>query len=346
MTIPKLKNAEHFEASGYNSHIPKLTDIKNWSVDIEKQITEEWKNNERFRFDPQKTRKIYSIDTPPPYVNAPIHIGHAVSYCYMDFFARYKRMKGYDVLFPLGLDRNGLPIEVGAEKKYNISPFSVSREEFLRYCKKLLEESSVESADSFAKLGISFTSYKEGGHIGAVYKTDSPEYRELTQSTFTQLYKKGLIYEDSRISNWDQKLRTTVADSEIERKEAETKLNYVKFRIKGSKEKIIIATTRPELLCTSVLIIYNPKDERYTQLKNKIAITPIFNSEVKIIPHEDADPNFGTGLVFMSSSGGDQDAVRFLRKMGIKPASAVGIDGRMNENAGLLKGMKTKESRE
>lgn len=326
--------------------LPKLSDIKNWDTQIEKEITEKWKGEEKWSFDPKKARKIYSIDTPPPYVNAPIHIGHAVTYCYMDFFARYKRMKGYQVLFPLGLDRNGLPIEVAAEKKYGISPFQASREEFLEACKKLLEESSIESANSFAKLGISFTSYKEGEHIGAIYKTDSEKYRVLTQRTFIELYKKGMVYEDSRISNYDSKLRTTIADSEIERKDVETNLNYVKFKIKGSKETIIIATTRPELLCTSVLIIYNPKDERYKKLNGKVAITPIFGSEVKIIPHQDADPNFGTGLVFMSSSGGDQDAVRFLRKLGIKPVSAVGIDGKMNENAGILQGLKTREARE
>ena len=117
---------------------PKLSDIKNWTIEIEKQITDYWKNEELFRFNPKTKKKIYSIDTPPPYVNTPIHIGHATTYTYMDFFARYKRMKGFEVLFPLGLDRNGLPIELATEKKFEVSPFKIGREKFIEYSKKLL----------------------------------------------------------------------------------------------------------------------------------------------------------------------------------------------------------------
>ena len=151
-----------------------LKEIKNWNIEAEKSIVEKWKKSEMFKFDKKNRKKIYSIDTPPPYVNAPIHIGQAITYCYMDFFARYKRMKGFEVLFPLGLDRNGLPIEMAAEKKFNISAFQIGKDKFIDYCRKLLEETSIESTDTFAKLGISFTSYKQGNHIGAVYLTNSP----------------------------------------------------------------------------------------------------------------------------------------------------------------------------
>jgi valyl-tRNA synthetase len=325
--------------------MPKLKDIKNWNVDIETEITSRWKSKELFKFNPKTKKKIYSIDTPPPYVNNPIHMGHAVTYCFMDFFARYRRMKGEEVLFPLGLDRNGLPIEMATEKKFKVSPFKVGRKKFVELCGQLLSEASAESIDSFAKLGISFSSYKEGKEIGAIYNTDSPEYRTLTQSTFIDLYKKGLIYEASRINNWDPKLRTTIADSEIERKEKETDFNYIKFKVKETGKYITIATTRPELLCTAVLIIYNPKDDRYKDLKGKTAIVPIFNIEIPILEHEDADPDFGSGIAYMSSSGGDQDAVRFLRKMGIKPVSPIGMDGLMNEKAGFLEGLKTNDAR-
>ncbi|MCR4284980.1 MAG: class I tRNA ligase family protein, partial [archaeon] len=139
----------------------KFSEIKNWNIEIEKEITSNWQKAELFKFNVGTKKKIYSIDTPPPYINSPIHMGHAVTYCFMDFFARYQRMKGKEVLFPLGLDRNGLPIEMAAEKKYNVSPFKVGREKFVEYCEKLLSECSVESVDSFARLGISFSSYKE-----------------------------------------------------------------------------------------------------------------------------------------------------------------------------------------
>jgi valyl-tRNA synthetase len=320
-------------------------EIKNWSVEIEKQITDEWKNSEQFNFKPKTRKRIYSIDTPPPYINSPIHMGHAVTYSYMDFFARYKRMKGFEVIFPLGLDRNGLPIEMGAEKKFNVTPFSVGREKFVEYCEKLLEQTSVESTDSFAKLGISFTSYKQGDNVGSVYLTDAPEYRALTQSTFIELYKKGLIYEDARINNWDPKLRTTIADSEIDYKDIPSTFNDVKWKVKETGEEIIIATTRPELICTCGMVIFNPKDERYAHLEGKTAITPLFNKEVPIKAHPFAQIDKGSGLVMMCSAG-DLTDIQFFREMGLVPKIAINMDGTMNDHAEFLKGLKVKEARQ
>jgi valyl-tRNA synthetase len=322
----------------------KLSEIKSWSPEVEVKITEAWKNSDRFKFDSKTKKKIYSIDTPPPYINSPIHIGHAATYCMMDFFARYKRMKGFEVLFPLGLDRNGLPIEMGAEKKYNVSPFVVGREKFVEYCEKLLKEMSVESIDSFVKLGVSFSSYKEGSSIGSVYLTDSPEYRALTQSTFFDLYKKGLVYEDNRINNWDPKLRTTIADSEIEYKDIPSTFNDVKWKVKETGEEIIIATTRPELICTCGMVIYNPEDKRYKHLNGKHAISPVFEKQILIKPHPLAQIDKGSGLVMMCSAG-DLSDIQFFREMNLTPVIAINQDGTMNEHAGILKGLKVKEAR-
>ncbi len=324
--------------------MPKLSEIKNWNVEIESEITQKWKTSEPFRFNPKTEKKVYSIDTPPPYVNSPIHMGHATTYCFMDFFARYRRMKGEEVLFPLGLDRNGLPIEMAVEKKFKVSPFKVGRKKFVEYCEKLLSESSVESIDSFAKLGISFSSYNNGTEIGSVYNTDSPEYRTLTQSTFKDLYKKGLIYEASRINNWDPKLRTTVADSEIDYKEIQSTFNDIKWKVKETGEEIVIGTTRPELIATCGMVIYNPEDERYKHLEGKTAISPIFNEEIKIQAHPSAQIDKGTGLVMMCSVG-DLTDIQFFREMKLTPRIAINQDGRMNEKAGVLEGLKIKEAR-
>ena len=319
--------------------------MKSWNSAIEREITEKWKNAEIYNFDKKNKKKIYSIDTPPPYINAPVHIGQAITYCYMDMFARYKRMKGFQVIFPLGLDRNGLPIEMGAEKKFGISPFEVGRKKFLEYCNKLLEETSTETIDTFAKLGISFTSYKQGSSIGSVYLTDSPEYRALTQSTFIELYKKGLVYEDVRISNWDAKLRTTIADSEIEYLDVPSTFNDVVWRIKETGEKIVIGTTRPELICTCAMVIFNPKDKRYSHLKNKTAITPIFNKEVPIKAHPLAKIEKGTGLAMMCSAG-DLCDIQFFREQNLTPVIAINQNGTMNSFAGFLDGLKVREARE
>jgi len=319
-------------------------DIKNWDVQIEKEITDGWAKSENYSFNKSDGSKIYSIDTPPPYINSPIHIGHAISYCFMDFFARYKRMKGYQVLFPLGLDRNGLPIESGVEKKYKISPFNVPRAEFLNYCKKMLDETSIESIDSFKRLGISFTSYKEGDEIGSIYKTDSEEYRILTQSTFINLFKRGLIYEDNRVSNWDTKLRTTISDSEIEYKEISSSFSDIIWKVKETGEQILIGTTRPELICSCGMVIYNPRDKRYKHLEGKTAITPLFGIEVPIKAHPLASIDKGTGLVMMCSAG-DLSDIQFFREMNLKPIISIDQEGKMNSNAGEFKGLDVKEAR-
>jgi valyl-tRNA synthetase len=322
-----------------------VLNMKNWSVEIEKSIVEKWKKSTQFKFNPKTKKKIYSIDTPPPYINAPIHIGHATTYCYMDFFARFWRMKGFEVLFPLGLDRNGLPIELGAEKKFKVSPFVVGRKKFVELCKKMLEETTLASTETFAKLGISFNSYKVRDEIGSVYMTDSDDYRALTQSTFVDLYKKGLVYEDVRINNWDFKLQTTIADSEIDYVEKETLFNDVKWKVKETGEEIVIGTTRPELICTCGMVIFNPKDGRYKKLEGLTAISPIFGKEVPIMSHPFAQVDKGTGLVMMCSMG-DVTDIQFFREQGLKPVISIEGNGKMNENAGFLKGLKVKAARE
>ena len=325
--------------------LPKLSEIKNWSPEVEAKITSLWKSKENHNFDSKTKKKIYSIDTPPPYINSPIHMGHAVTYAFMDMFARYKRMTGFEVLFPLGLDRNGLPIEMAAEKKFKTTPFKEGREKFIKLCEKMLEETSSESEDSFAKLGISFNSYKQGNEIGSVYHTDSPKYRKLTQSTFIDLYRKGLIYESNRINNWDSKLRTTVADAEIDYKEIPSTFNDIIWTVKETGEKIIIGTTRPELICTCGMVIYNPQDKRYKHLLGKTAVSPIFGKEVPITEHPSAKIDKGTGLVMMCSVG-DLTDIQFFREKNLTPLIAINQDGRMNEHAGILNGLKVKEARQ
>ncbi|MBI5253165.1 MAG: valine--tRNA ligase [Euryarchaeota archaeon] len=317
---------------------------KRWSKEIEKEIYEEWKDKEVYRFK-KSDKPVYSIDTPPPYVNTPVHVGQATTYVLMDMFARFRRMIGYNVLFPLGLDRNGLPIEMAAEQRFNIKLNEVSREEFIKKCNIVLEESSLASAESFLRLGIGFNSSKIGTGIGEVYLTDSPDYRALTQETFIDLWNKGLIYQDERINNYCPGCRTTIADAEIEYEDLLTTFNDIIFKVKETGEEIIIGTTRPELVCTCGMVIFNPEDERYKHLDGKTAITPIFNKEVPIRAHPMAEMEKGTGLVMMCSAGDTSD-IRFFREMNLQPTIAINADGTMNEHAGFLKGLKVAEARE
>jgi len=322
---------------------PKLKD-KIWKKEFEKIIYEEWKKKKKYKFDKNIEKNVYSIDTPPPYVDAPPHVGQATTYILMDMFARFKRMTGYNVLFPLGLDRNGLPIEVAAEKRFKIKFGEVSRERFLEMCKQVLEEFSSVSIDIFQKCGISFNSWKLGNEIGDMYFTDSEEYRTLTQETFIDFWNKGVIYEAKIINNYCPGCKTTLADAEIEYKEVPTYFNEVIFEIKETGEKIVIGTTRPELICACGMIIFNPKDKRYKHLDDKTAITPLFKKEVLIKAHEMAQIEKGTGLAMMCSAGDISD-IRFFREMGLEPTIAINADGTMNENAGFLKGLKIEDAR-
>jgi len=316
---------------------------KNWSKDLEKEIYEYWKEKKVFKFN-KKSNKVFSIDTPPPYVNTPVHIGQATTYVLMDMFARFHRMKGFDVLFPLGLDRNGLPIEMAVENKFKVKFNEITREEFLKLCEKVLQESSLATVESFLRLGISFSSWEIGKNIGDVYLTDSPDYRALTQSTFIDLWKKGLIYEDERVNNFCPGCQTTIADAEIVYQDLPTIFNDVVFRVKETNEEIVIGTTRPELICTCAMVIFNPEDKRWKHLEGKTAITPIYEKPVPIIAHPLAQIEKGTGLEMMCSFG-DQNDIRFFREMNLKPVIAINQDGTMNENAGFLAGLKVEEAR-
>jgi len=317
---------------------------KRWKKEFEDDVRQDWRDNKKFRFKVGSKKPVFSIDTPPPYVNTPVHIGQATVYTIMDMIARYKRMTGHNVLFPLGLDRNGLPIEVATEKKFNVSLESTNREEFIRLCEKLLEDSSEKSLETFYRLGHSYSSWTKGTDIGDMYYTDSKEYRTLTQSTFIDLWEKGLIYIDTKINNYCPECRTTIADSEIVYENKSTKFNYVKFKVKETGEDIIIGTTRPELLCTCELVIFNPKDKRYKRLAGKTAVIPIYGKEVPIKAHPYAKIDSGTGLVMMCSFG-DYTDVRLFRELKLTPIISINTSGKMNEHAGFLEGMTVKDAR-
>ena len=323
---------------------PKLKE-KNWGKELEKPIYESWKKSKCYKFNKHTKKPIYSIDTPPPYINTPVHIGQATTYILMDMFARFKRMTNYEVLFPLGLDKNGLPIEIATEKKFGINLTETPREKFLLYCKKLLDEAGSVTIDSFLRLGISFNSYEKGNSIGEIYETDSKDYRVLTQNTFIDLWNKNLIYEDERITNWDPELQTSIADSEIEYKDLASTFNDIKFKVKETGEWIVIGTTRPELVCTCGMVVFNPKDERYKRLQGKTAVTPLFKREVPIKAHPLAEIDKGTGLVMMCSAG-DLSDIRFFREMNLDPIIAIEKDGTMNHHADFLEGLKVKEARQ
>ncbi len=314
---------------------PKLEE-KRWSIDKELELLKLWEQEGHYEFRDDSSKPLIVIDTPPPYPSGPWHVGGLAHYCQIDMIARYFRMRGYSVLVPFYADRNGLPVEVAVEKKYGINPRQVPREQFLELCRKFLDEMEEQIVRQWKRAGCVFTYWRSG--------TDSPEYRAITQATFIELWRRGLIYEAERPVSWCPRCQTSISEAEIEYEERDTWLCYIKFKVEETGEDIVIATTRPELLCTCALVIFNPEDTRYQHLEGKHAIVPIFGQKVPIKKHPSARPEFGTGLVMVCSFG-DWTDVQLFKEFGLKPKIAIDSDGRMNEVAGPYRGLRVEEAR-
>ncbi|MFX1285377.1 MAG: class I tRNA ligase family protein [Promethearchaeota archaeon] len=310
---------------------PKLKQ-KRWKTINEREIIKFWADKDIFRYIPDTTKPVYIIDTPPPYVSGRAHIGFAIHYAQIDMIARYHRMLGYNVIFPACVDRNGLPVEVKVEKKIGKSMHKIDREEFLQICKRELDKAEENTIQVMKWMGLSCNAFYGSPEI--YYQTDSPQYRFNTQQTFCKAWHEGKILRATRPNNWCIDCGTTIADAEIEYREDDSYLYYIKFNIKESEETIIIATTRPELIPTCELIIFHPSDARYSHLKGKSAITPLFEKTVPIEVHPEANPKYGTGIMMICAYG-DKSDVKILREFGvIFPRTMIDADGYTNEVAG------------
>jgi valyl-tRNA synthetase len=314
---------------------PKIKDTA-WNPQLELEILKQWEISYLYDFVPQG--KNFVIDTPPPYPSGrPWHIGAAAHYSQIDMIARTARMSGHNVYFPIGIDRNGLPVELYTEKKHNIRMQETERSKFLDLCKSSLDDLEAEMIQIMKSLGLS-------ANFASYYRTDSEEYRILTQSTFIELWKRGIVYKATRPNNYDWVSGTTIADAEITYADLQTKLVYMKFKIRDSDKEIIIASTRPELLCACQTVIVNPEDQRYKDIAGKKIIVPLVNREVAIRTHHSAQMEFGSGAVMVCSYG-DQNDVALFREMKLEEIVAIGMNGLMTEAAGKYVGLKVKQAR-
>ncbi len=320
---------------------------------IERKWQKRWQEMNIYHFDFNSDRPVYSIDVPPRYASGPLHAGHAVHYTHIDFTARYKRMRGYNVFFPLCFDVNGIPIEERVERKLNITRKDIDRQEFIKLCSEFAKKNIEKMKEQFIRLGESMdpTIY---------YQTDAEYYRRLTQISFIELYKKGYIYRGEFPVNWCPRCMTAMADAEINYVTRKTKLNVIKFYFSGKQpEEILkyhaigkddrgyfveIATTRPELLPSCQVVMIHPKDERAPWLVDQTLKVPLFNKEIKIITDESVDPNFGTGVVMVCTFG-DKDDLKIALKYKLPIEMCIDEEGRMTEICGKYKGMSIEEAR-
>ncbi len=279
----------------------------------ESKWQEYWEKNEIYKWDEQSTREeTYSIDTPPPTVSGLLHMGHIFSYTQADFIARYQRMKGKSVFYPMGFDDNGLPTERLVEKVKKIRATEMPREDFIKVCMDVVKDAEEEFRSLFRSTALSVDWTQE-------YQTISEHTRKISQMSFIDMFKKNNVYRTLQPTLWDPVDRTALSQADIEDKEMPSSMKELTFfidelkRPNGMREEVLIATTRPELLAACVAVFYHPEDKRYEKLKGKTAITPIFGVKVPFLADEKVDPEKGTGLV-MCCTFGDQTDVDWWKK--------------------------------
>lgn len=283
--------------------------------------------------DPSNT---FSIDTPPPTVSGTLHIGHVFSYTHTDMVARYKRLRGMDVFYPMGFDDNGLPTEKFVEKKHKTKAHLLKRSEFIELC--LSESHEIEKTFEalWRRLGLSID-------WSQTYSTISMQARKVSQRSFLELYAKNLVFRQEEPALYCTTCRTTVAQAELDSAEQSTTFNDITFKASDGSN-LTIATTRPELLPACVAVFYHPDDTRYSSLAGTKATSPIFNHEVPLLADDEVDPDKGTGLV-MCCTFGDQQDIRWYKNHDLPLKIIIGNDGTWNKNTGMLAGMRAHEAR-
>ena len=289
---------------------------------IESKWLTTW-NPDMYRYRGEPCADHFIIDTPPPYPTGNFHLGNALNWCYIDFIARYKRMKGFDVMFPQGWDCHGLPTEVKVETTYNVTKNQISRNEFRGLCQSLTRENIALMKGTMQRLAFSIDWSQE-------FVTMDPTYFEKTQKSFVRMYHDDRIYKSDHPVNWCPRCETAIAFAEVNYETRSTILYYIVFKASDA-ESVQIATTRPELLGACVAVAVNPHDERHERLIGKSIRTPLYDEEVPVIGDEAVDPAFGTGAVMICTFGDKQD-VRWWKKHNLPLKKVIGKDGRVTDS--------------
>jgi valyl-tRNA synthetase len=306
-----------------------------------------WESGGVYRFDRTKTREqIYSIDTPPPTVSGSLHVGHVFSYTHTDTIARYKRMRGFEVFYPMGWDDNGLPTERRVQNYFGVRcdpslPYvegytppekpdadkqvSISRRNFVELCHRLTADDEVVFESLFRRLALSVD-------WTATYATIDEASQRVSQRAFLRNLARGEAYQSEAPCLWDVTFRTAVAQAELEDKERPGAYHTLAFHRTDGGGDILIDTTRPELLAACVALVAHPDDPRFVGLFGTTVRTPVFGVEVPIRAHELADPEKGTGVAMICTFGDLTDVV-WWRELDLPVRAIVGRDGRITADA-------------
>nr|WP_181449284.1 valine--tRNA ligase [Nonomuraea aridisoli] len=307
---------------------------------LEQVWVRRWEDEGVYRFDRSAPREqVYAIDTPPPTVSGSLHVGHVFSYTHTDIMARYQRMTGKSVFYPLGWDDNGLPTERRVQNVYGVRcdpslPYDpdfvppekpgkreipISRRNFVELCHKLTAIDEQAFEDMWRRIGLSVD-------WSLLYTTISDESRAVSQRAFLRNLLRGEAYLAEAPTLWDVTFRTAVAQAELEDREWPGAFHKISFY--GEKGPVWIETTRPELIPACVALVAHPDDERYRDLFGTTVLTPLFGAEVPVLAHRLAEPDKGTGIAMICTFG-DVTDVTWWRELDLPTRPVIGWDGRL-----------------
>jgi valyl-tRNA synthetase len=313
----------------------------------------EWESGGTYRFDRAGATKgnVFSVDTPPPTASGSLHIGHVFSYTHMDLIARYQRMRGKTLFYPMGWDDNGLPTERRVQNYYGVRcdptlPYDaaftppleggegasskaadqvpISRRNFIELCERLTAEDEQQFEQLWRQLGLSVD-------WSLTYRTIGDESQRVAQRAFLRNLARGEAYQAEAPTLWDVTFRTAVAQAELEDREQPAAFHRLAFHRPDGSD-LHIETTRPELLAACVALVAHPDDERYRPLFGTTVTTPLFGVEVPVVAHHLAQPEKGSGIAMICTFGDVTDVV-WWRELDLPNRTIIGADGRLIQDA-------------
>ncbi len=308
---------------------------------LEQKWAAQWKADDTYAFDRTRPRsEVYSIDTPPPTVSGALHVGHVFSYTHTDLVARFQRMRGKCVFYPMGWDDNGLPTERRVQNYFGVRcdpslPYDaeftppekpdpkrqlpISRPNFIDLCEQLVEEDEKVFEDLWRTLGLS-VDWKQH------YTTIGPKSQKVSQRAFLRNFARGEAYLQEAPTLWDVTFQTAVAQAELEARNYPG--HYYRISFHGADGPVFIETTRPELIPSVVALIAHPDDERYQPLFGTTVTSPVFGVEIPVVAHPLAEPDKGAGIA-MCCTFGDLTDVTWWRELQLPVRTVIGRDGRL-----------------
>ncbi len=311
-----------------------------YSPEFETKWYEFWENKGYFKPNDNPDRENFSIVIPPPNVTGALHIGHALNGTLQDIIVRYKRMKGYNVLWVPGTDHAGIATQNMVEKDLaskGIKKEELGREKFVEKVWEWKEKYGNRIIQQIKRLGLSCD-------WSRLRFTMDEQLSRAVRKVFVELYKEGLIYKDKYIINWCPRCHTALSDLEVEYKEEEGKLYFIEYPFEEGEGGLLVATTRPETMFGDTAVAVNPKDERYKDVIGKKVILPIKNKPIPVIADEYVDMEFGTGVVKITPAH-DPNDFEVGRRHNLELVVAIDDYGRMTEEALHYKGMDRFECR-